>query len=149
MLHLKMNTAIPPTIAGSSSTKTSEISTLKVEDDIMLDGDMNANGDITLTTGTVIFSSAKAGSVTLASGTATVSTNVVLETGDRIFLTRRTTGAGAFGTPIIAAMTLGVAGVAAFTITSKLPADGTTTVTTDVGKIDWVVLNSAAFSALL
>ncbi len=132
-----MNTAVPPTIQGSGNAKSTETDYLKVEN------------DITLSTGTVTFSSAKSGSVTLVSGTALVSTNVVLEAGDRIFLTRRTTGGAAFGTPIILTYTLGAAGTAQFRITSKSPSDGTTTVSADVGTIDWVVLNSKAFSAVL
>jgi hypothetical protein len=43
----KMNTPIPPRIPGSVSVKSAEIATLKVEDNIMVDGAISANGNIT------------------------------------------------------------------------------------------------------
>lgn len=103
-------------------------------------------GNITATTGTLRLTNAKSGTSTLVLGTVTVNTNVVLATGDRIFLNRRTTGGAAFGTPIVTINATGAAGVASFTITSKSPSDGTTTVTTDVGVFDWVVVSSSAFT---
>lgn len=117
-----------------------EVTLLKVDNGLI------AQQDINLTTGTLEFSSAKAGTVLLNNGTATVNTNVVLGTNDRIFLSRRTTGGAAFGTPVVTINTTGAAGTASFTVTSKSPADGTTTVTTDAGLIDWVVFYSTNFA---
>lgn len=109
-------------------------------------GVVATTGNITATTGTLSLSSAKAGTATLVGGVATVNTLVVLTASDRIFLSRRTSGGAAFGTPTVVISATGIAGVAAFTITSLTPADGTTTVATDVGVIDWHVINSAAFT---
>jgi hypothetical protein len=103
-------------------------------------------GNISATTGTLSLSSAKAGTMTLVAGTATENTNVVLTASDRIFISRRTSGGAAFGTPTVVINATGAAGVASFTVTSLSPADGTTTVATDVGLLDWMVVNSAAFS---
>jgi hypothetical protein len=60
--------------------------------------------------GTLNLSSAKAGSVTLVSGIATVNTNVVLALGDRIFMSRRTSAGAAFGTPTVVINSIGPAG---------------------------------------
>jgi hypothetical protein len=109
-------------------------------------GSLSVAGNLISTAGTLSLSNAKAGTVTLVAGTATVNTNVVLTASERIFITRRTSGGAAFGTPTVVINATGGAGVASFTVTSLSPADGTTTVATDVGVLDWVVVNSAAFT---
>jgi hypothetical protein len=133
-----MNGSTPPTIPGSANLASAQVSVLKAED-VIVTGDLVVAN---VAAETLSLSTAKTGSFTLVAGTKTVSTLVELVASDKIFLSRRTTGGAAFGVPVITATTLGVAGVAAFTVTSKDPADGTTTVATDVGIIDWVVIGA-------
>jgi hypothetical protein len=101
-------------------------------------------GNFIASAGTLQLSSAKAGSVTLAAGTATVNTNVVLGSGDRIFVTRYAVNGGALGNLIVRINATGGAGVASFTITSN---DATgAALNTDISKVNWVVVSSAAFA---
>lgn len=163
--------AIPPRIPGDSTLKTLEVQILKVEEEVVVDGDIECDsltavttvtagtgvtavtgnvtavaGNLVATAGTLSLSAAKAGTLTLLAGVATEDTDVVLSASDRIFVSRRTSGGAAFGTPTVVINATGAAGVASFTVTSLSPADGTTTVVTDVGVLDWVVVNSSAFA---
>lgn len=101
-------------------------------------------GNYVASAGTLQLSSARAGSATLAAGTVTINTNVVLGSGDRIFVSRYAVNGGALGNLIVRINATGGAGTASFTISSSDAAGAA--LNTDISKVNWFVVNSASFA---
>ncbi len=105
--------------------------------------DINTDGAVILSTKTVNLSSSKSGLATLVpttgGSTVTVSTNVVLEVGETIFLSRLGTdnlaGAADVGNLAVDITATGPAGTASFTVTS--------TSETDEGTVIWFVVKGS------
>ncbi len=105
--------------------------------------DINTDGAVILSTKTVNLSSFKSGLATLAAttggSTVTVNTNVALEEGEAIILSRLGTvnlaGAGDVGGLAVDITATGSAGTASFTVTS--------TSETDTGTVAWFVLGGS------
>ena len=79
--------------------------------------------------------------VTLVAGTKTVNTGITITASSRVIPVLVTPGAGASGTRYaISGLTVGGAGVGAFTITAKDSGAGDNTVNTDVSVIDCIII---------
>lgn len=81
------------------------------------------------------------GSLTLVSGTKTISSGIVITANSKVFLQMSAPGAGALGDHYkVTGLTVGGAGVGAFTVTAIKSSDATT-ITTDISVHDFLIVD--------